>query len=140
MRETLIEYKTGKIVESYSEVLPGMCVISTDKKDEKGPLFVLYPCSMHDTRILVADEDGHKSLIQVDNGKYRHYETGYRKYRFVYGVDTANGPYYVTDDFYWDEDDFRRKHQDKAYGFVMKLEQLSKICFDKKPTRGRIKK
>lgn len=41
------------------------------------------------------------------------------------------GPFHVTDDYYWSEEDFKNKHPDKSWGFVKIIKELGKHVEEK---------
>jgi hypothetical protein len=117
--------KKLKVIDEDQEIYPGMWVISV--KGKKEPLRVLYG-PYRDPECLLIDMDGHLHFLDISDGSYRVYKPEHLKYRVLYGAQHETGPFYVSDDYYWDEQDFKTLHPDKAWGFIKVIPELSKNC------------
>ena len=127
-----IEGKKEKewIIGPDDEIYPGMVVQSIKHIDA---LRVLYGPD-RDPECLLVDDCGHYHLLDITKGDYKVVSEHKLKHRVVYGAHHEKGPFYVTEDGYWSEQDFKEKHPDKAWGFVKMIPELaviSKEAFNK---------
>ena len=105
------------------DIYPGMMVQST--KGEA--LRVLYGPG-RDPECLLIDYCGYYHLLDVTKGDYKVVPMQNVKHRVIYGAHHERGPFYVSEDGYWSERDFKERHPDKAWGFVKIIMELAVIC------------
>ena len=114
------------IIGPDDEIYPGM-MVQPVKGKHIDALRVLYGPG-RDPECLLVDDCGSYHLLNITKGDYKVIPMRDVKHRVVYGAHHEKGPFYVSEDGYWSEQEFKEKHPDKAWGFVKMIPDLPVIC------------
>jgi len=126
------EPKTTAIDEFTTRLVPGMLIRDETDGEEFRVLFAQK--GSRDGVVHCMDEYGHESLEEVYDGNHVIVHEGSPKVRVAYGL-TPHGSIRVSKGYYWNEDDFKRRHSVAHWHYVEALKGTERIIPDKTVVR-----